>query len=529
VAADPNGQLVSGVVGCADLRGQLPPVLASDVLGHSGDAVGRHTADDPDQQVDELVVAPGREVEVDPLLGHLVALGGSSRPRAAPSVPAPVGHLDVPLVGELVEMVASDVRVDAEDLGDATAGQGLGRLADGDVDGSPGRISERRREIPDRAVEPPGLERDRLIRRNGLAHARNYSSGDLLNTIRVGEIGWDFMADTTAIEEAVAAVHDPLLHRSLGELDMVGDVSVRRLGTDSVRIVVPVPNYPLLDELEERVREAVGPQKVDVEFDVMSDEARTRMMADLRTGPGVGEAGSTTRTIAVASGKGGVGVIDADIWGFSIPRMLGVDHPPVVIEESIIPPEVHGVKAMSMDYFVGDDRAVIWRGPMLHKAIEQFLKDVWWDGPDFLLVDMPPGTGDVSISLSQFLPRAQVLLVTTPQPTAQRVARRAALMAAQVEQEVMGVVENMSWFTGDDGVRYVLFGEGGGAALADELDVPLMAQIPLLPAMREGADEGRPVVLAAPDSEVEAAFASLADAVIARRPRVRTHPELVIR
>jgi ATP-binding protein involved in chromosome partitioning len=357
------------------------------------------------------------------------------------------------------------------------------------------------------------------------------------------------MADTTAIEEAVAAVHDPLLHRSLGELDMVGDVSVRRLGTDSVRIVVPVPNYPLLDELEERVREAVGPQKVDVEFDVMSDEARTRMMADLRTGPGVGEAGSTTRTIAVASGKGGVGkssvttnlavalaragksvgVIDADIWGFSIPRMLGVDHPPVVIEESIIPPEVHGVKAMSMDYFVGDDRAVIWRGPMLHKAIEQFLKDVWWDGPDFLLVDMPPGTGDVSISLSQFLPRAQVLLVTTPQPTAQRVARRAALMAAQVEQEVMGVVENMSWFTGDDGVRYVLFGEGGGAVLADELDVPLMAQIPLLPAMREGADEGRPVVLAAPDSEVEAAFASLADAVIARRPRVRTHPELVIR
>lgn len=361
------------------------------------------------------------------------------------------------------------------------------------------------------------------------------------------------MGDTTAIEQAVAAVRDPLLHRTLGELDMVADVSVRRLGADSVRIAVPVPNYPLLDELEDAVRQAVATlsQKVDVEFDVMSDEARAEMMADLRAhaAPGVGEAGSATRTIAVASGKGGVGkssvttnlavalaragktvgVIDADIWGFSIPRMLGVDHPPVVIEESIIPPEVHGVKAMSMDYFVGDDRAVIWRGPMLHKAIEQFLKDVWWDGPDFLLVDMPPGTGDVSISLSQFLPRAQVLLVTTPQPTAQRVARRAALMAAQVEQEVMGVVENMSWFTGDDGVRYVLFGEGGGSALADELDVPLMAQIPLLPAMREGADEGRPVALAAPDSEVEAAFTSLADEVIARRPRVRTHPELVIR
>ena len=361
------------------------------------------------------------------------------------------------------------------------------------------------------------------------------------------------MTDTTAMGEAVAAVRDPLLDRTLGELDMVGEVSVRRLGADSVRIVVPVPNYPMLEELESRVLEAVDDltSKVEVTFDVMADDARARMMEDLRShaGPGVGESGSPTRTIAVASGKGGVGkssvttnlavalarlgktvgVIDADIWGFSIPRMLGVDHPPVVIEESIVPPQVHGVKAMSMDYFVGDDRAVIWRGPMLHKAIEQFLKDVWWDAPDFLLVDMPPGTGDVSISLSQFLPRAQVLLVTTPQPTAQRVARRAALMAAQVEQEVMGVVENMSWFTGDDGVRYVLFGEGGGSALAEELDVPLMAQIPLLPAMREGADEGRPVEVVAPGSEVSKAFVSLAEAVIARRPRVRTHPELVIR
>jgi ATP-binding protein involved in chromosome partitioning len=266
-------------------------------------------------------------------------------------------------------------------------------------------------------------------------------------------------------------------------------------------------------------------------------------------GPGVGETGSRTRVVAVASGKGGVGkssvttnlavamtrrglsvgVIDADIWGFSIPRMLGIEHPPVVIDESIIPPTAHGVKAMSMDYFVGDDQAVIWRGPMLHKAIEQFLKDVWWDEPDVLLVDMPPGTGDVSISLSQFLPRAQVLLVTTPQPTAQRVARRAALMAAKVNQEVMGVVENMAWFTGDDGRRYHLFGEGGGDLLAREVDVPLMARIPLLPEMRAGADEGVPVALAAPGSEVEAAFDQLAEAVVARKPRVRTHPELVIR
>jgi ATP-binding protein involved in chromosome partitioning len=208
------------------------------------------------------------------------------------------------------------------------------------------------------------------------------------------------------------------------------------------------------------------------------------MMTKLKAaaGPGVGETGSRTRVIAVSSGQGRsrqvfghhqpgggaraagktVGVIDADIWGFSIPRMLGIDNPPVVIEQAIIPPIAHGVKAMSMDYFVADDQAVIWRGPMLHKAIEQFLKDVWWDEPDILLVDMPPGTGDVSISMAQFLPRAQVLLVTTPQPTAQRVARRASLMAEKVNQEVMGVVENMSWFTGDDVVPLELARGGRG-------------------------------------------------------------------
>jgi ATP-binding protein involved in chromosome partitioning len=183
---------------------------------------------------------------------------------------------------------------------------------------------------------------------------------------------------------------------------------------------------------------------------------------------------------------------------------------------------------MSMDYFVGEDKAVIWRGPMLHKAIEQFLKDVFWDTLDFLIVDMPPGTGDIAISMSQFLPRAQVLLVTTPQPTAQRVARRAALMAAEVDQQVIGVVENMSWFTGDDGKRYELFGSGGGAALAEELGVELMGQIPLLPAMGRGADEGHPVYVAAPGSEAAGAFDLLAAAVVERRPRIRTNPALVI-
>jgi ATP-binding protein involved in chromosome partitioning len=200
-----------------------------------------------------------------------------------------------------------------------------------------------------------------------------------------------------------------------------------------------------------------------------------------------------------------------------------------MVGQMIVPPVAHGVKVMSMDYFVGDDKAVIWRGPMLHKAIEQFLKDVFWDNLDFLIVDMPPGTGDIAISMAQFLPRAQVLLATTPQPTAQRVARRAALMAAEVDQQVIGVVENMSWFTGDDGKRYELFGTGGGQALAEELGVDLMARIPLLPAMGRGADHGQPVSVAAPDSEAEEAFDQLAKAVIEKRPRIRTNPALVIK
>jgi ATP-binding protein involved in chromosome partitioning len=208
--------------------------------------------------------------------------------------------------------------------------------------------------------------------------------------------------------------------------------------------------------------------------------------------------------------------------------MLGIENPPVMVGDMIVPPVAHRVKVMSMDYFVGEDKAVIWRGPMLHKAIEQFLKDVFWDQLEFLIVDMPPGTGDIAISMAQFLPRAQVLLATTPQPTAQRVARRAALMAAEVDQDVIGVVENMSWFTGDDGTRYELFGSGGGASLAEELGVDLMAQIPLLPAMGRGADEGHPVAIAAPGSEAANAFDTLAVAVMEKRPRIRTNPALVI-
>ncbi|HZD06587.1 MAG TPA: Mrp/NBP35 family ATP-binding protein [Longimicrobiales bacterium] len=345
-------------------------------------------------------------------------------------------------------------------------------------------------------------------------------------------------------------MEEPLLGRTLGELGLIGEISVKRLGADVVSVRIPVPNHPLLSRLDQALKDAAGARRVTIEFDLLDDGGRHQLMEKLRAeaGPALGQPGSRTRVIAVSSGKGGVGkssvstnlavalagsgrrvgIIDGDIWGFSIPRMFGVAHPPVVIDESIVPPRAHGVQVMSMDYFVPDDKAVIWRGPMLHKAIEQFLSDVFWDAPDFLIVDMPPGTGDIAISMAQFLPRAQVLVVTTPQPTAQRVARRAALMSSQVDQEVIGVVENMAWFTGDDGRRYLLFGEGGGSALAAELGVPLMAQIPLLPEMRQGADEGRPLAVAAPDSEAAAAFAKLATAVEQARPRVRTHPDLVI-
>ncbi len=259
---------------------------------------------------------------------------------------------------------------------------------------------------------------------------------------------------------------------------------------------------------------------------------------------------SSTRVLAVASGKGGVGkssitanlavalarrgrrvgALDADVWGFSLRRMLGATEPPTVTaEDRIVPPEVHGVRLISMGFFAPEDQAVIWRGPMLHKALEQFLTQVDWGELDWLVVDMPPGTGDVSLSMSQFLPRAEVLVVTTPQPAAQSVAQRAAAMAAKVELDVVGVVENMSFFRGDDGTVYELFGHGGGRELAERLGVPLLGRVPLVPALREGADVGVPIVVSDPEGEAAQAFAVIArrlDAEIA--PRRIYKPELRI-
>jgi ATP-binding protein involved in chromosome partitioning len=208
-----------------------------------------------------------------------------------------------------------------------------------------------------------------------------------------------------------------------------------------------------------------------------------------------------------------VGILDADVYGFSVPKMLGIDQEPVVLDDMLVPPVGFGIKCISIGFFVDDETPVIWRGPMLHKALEQFLVDVFWGDLDFLLIDMPPGTGDVALSMAQYLPRSEIYVVTTPQAAAQRVAQRTAYFAKKVNLPMRGVIENMSWFTGDDGKRYQIFGEGGGALLASDLGVPLLGQIPLVPAVRVGGDEGYPVVAADPTGEAAQAFEAVAKAI----------------
>src|ERR687898_325058 len=306
--------------------------------------------------------------------------------------------------------------------------------------------------------------------------------------------------------EALRPVQDPELHRSIVDLDMVRRIAVDGPRVD-VTVALTVEGCPLRSEITRRVDGAVtaleGVDAVDLDFTVMTDDERAALRTKLHGDPAAtagsqpahghaegraipfADPDSKTRVLLIASGKGGVGkssvttnlsvalaarghdvaVVDADVWGFSIPRMLGVDHPPVVIDQMLVPPESYGVRCISMGFFAQEDQPVIWRGPMLHKALEQFLTDVFWDEPDFLVVDLPPGTGDISISLAQFLPRAEVYVVTTPQPAAQRVAQRAAFMAQKVNLEIKGIIENMSWFTGDDGKVF--------ARIAETIDVEL--------------------------------------------------------
>ncbi len=354
------------------------------------------------------------------------------------------------------------------------------------------------------------------------------------------------------ITDALRPVEDPELHRSIVDLGMVRDIAIGPDGQIGVRIALTVAGCPLRNEIQNRVSGAVqaldGVRSVELDFTVMTDDERAVLREKLHgagghshaPGGGHGHAegravpfnqpGSKTRPLLISSGKGGVGkssvtvnlavalasqgykvgVVDADIYGYSVPRMLGADRDPVVIDNMLVPPSNHGVTCISIGYFVPEGQAIIWRGPMLHKALEQFLADVFWDEPDFLLIDMPPGTGDIALSLSQYLPRGEVFVVTTPQPAAQKVAALSAAMAAKVNLPVKGVIENMSWFTGDDGKRYEIFGAGGGQELADELDVPLLGQLPLVPELREGGDNGNPITIAQPDSEAAQAFQAIA-------------------
>jgi ATP-binding protein involved in chromosome partitioning len=256
--------------------------------------------------------------------------------------------------------------------------------------------------------------------------------------------------------------------------------------------------------------------------------SRTRVLLVASGKGGVGKSSVTTNlAVALAQRGRSVGIVDADVYGFSIPKMLGIEQTPTLLDQMILPPEAYGVRAISMGFFAEEETPVIWRGPMLHKALEQFLTDVFWDAPDFLLVDLPPGTGDISISIAQYLPRAELYVVTTPQPAAQRVAQRAAFMAHKLNIDVKGVIENMSWFTGDDGTRYELFGAGGGAELAERIDVPLLGQVPLVPALREGGDVGRPITAADPQAEASRAFAAIGERIdVELAPTRRPHPEL---
>jgi len=343
------------------------------------------------------------------------------------------------------------------------------------------------------------------------------------------------MPTEATVMEALQPVEDPELNRSVVDLQMVKSVVVNDRFI-RVTLALPSPEYPRRGELRDRVAAALASQgSVAIDFAVMTEAEQKALVSRLQPAGASGQrenpfSTARTRVLAVASGKGGVGkssvttnlsialaqaghsvaAVDADVWGFSMPRMLGIDRPPVVIDTLIVPPAAHGVKLVSMGFFAREDQPVIWRGPMLHKALEQFLTDVWWGEPEFLVVDMPPGTGDVSLSMAQFLPRAEVVVVTTPQPAAQRVAQRAAYMAQKVNLTVTGVIENMSWFRGDDGKAYEIFGRGGGQELADALGVPLLGQVPLVPELREGGDVGNPIVVADPDNEASRAFFEIA-------------------
>ncbi|WP_040837639.1 Mrp/NBP35 family ATP-binding protein [Nocardia brevicatena] len=354
------------------------------------------------------------------------------------------------------------------------------------------------------------------------------------------------------VRGALAKVDDPEIRKPITELGMVKSI---RIGDDSsvhIDVYLTTAGCPLRTEITQRVTKAVadvpGVGPVTVDLDVMSDEQRTELRRQLRgdsADPVIpfAQPGSLTRVYAVASGKGGVGkssvtvnlaaamaacglsvgVLDADIYGHSIPRMLGTDARPTQVERMIMPPTAHDVRMISIAQFTRGNTPVVWRGPMLHRALQQFLADVFWGDLDILLLDLPPGTGDVAISIAQLIPNAEILVVTTPQPAAAEVAERAGAIALQTRQRIAGVVENMSWLDLPDGTRMDLYGSGGGQAVADRLtravgaEVPLLGQIPIEQALREAGDEGTPIVLRDPANPAAVALREVAEKLAVRR------------
>ncbi len=372
--------------------------------------------------------------------------------------------------------------------------------------------------------------------------AENYGAAGTLAVVR---------PDRDAILKALEQVIDPELKRPVTELDMVRDVLVEDDGAVSVTIALTVVGCPLRHSFEEQVTRFVGEvpgvTAVRLGFGVMSSEEKAALVSRLRGGRPEKSISlsATTRVIAVASGKGGVGkstltanlayalsalgeqvgILDGDVYGHSIPHMLGIHQKPIAVDEMIVPPVRGDLKLMSIGFFLDDNAPIMWRGPMLHKALEQFLSDVHWGELDTLVVDMPPGTGDVAISLGQLLPRAEALVVTTPQPAAQQVAVRAAQMALKTGMRILGAVENMSYLVG---TGQELFGSGGGQALADEIGAPLLARIPFDPLLRESTDDGNPVLEVAPDSEAAQAIATLAEVVASTRAGTIRKPLTVL-
>ncbi|WP_329018797.1 Mrp/NBP35 family ATP-binding protein [Micromonospora rifamycinica] len=364
-----------------------------------------------------------------------------------------------------------------------------------------------------------------------------------------------------AIQAALATVNDPEIRRPITDLGMVRSAEIGADGVVRVGLLLTVAGCPLKDKLRGDITAAVGAVPgvagVEIEFGVMSPEQRQELQGKLRGGAAGDETvipfaqpGTRTRVYAVASGKGGVGkssvtvnlaaalaarglavgVVDADIYGHSVPRMLGADGKPTRVEDMIMPPQANGVKVISIGMFTPGNAAVVWRGPMLHRALQQFLGDVYWGELDVLLLDLPPGTGDIAISVAQLLPNAEILVVTTPQAAAAEVAERAGAISLQTHQRIVGVIENMSWLELPDGSRMEVFGSGGGAAVAESLSrtigaqVPLLGQIPMDSRVREGGDAGTPIVLAAPDAPAAKALHQVADRLAVRRESLLGKP-----